>query len=69
MKKTSLKALKQMLGILLIVIAVAMLLYDFFSPPVGQISNFALILFAKLTAIAGSLLNLNFKNLTKNETI
>lgn len=69
MKKTSLKTLKQMLGILLIVIAVAMLLYDFFSPPVGQISNFALILFAKLTAIAGSLLNLNFKNLTKNETV
>lgn len=65
MKKPSLKALRQMLGILLIVIAVAMLLYDFFSPPVGEISNFALILFAKLTAIAGSLLNLNFKKLAE----
>lgn len=50
---------KQALGMVLIVLAIGMLLYDFFSPPVGEISNFTLILFAKITAIAGGLLNLN----------
>lgn len=64
MKKTTMQSHRHILGILLIVLAVALLLYDFFSPPVGQISNFALILFAKIVAIAGSLLNLNFKKST-----
>ena len=53
---------RQTLGLFMIVIAVVLLLYDFFSPPVGELSNFSLILFAKLTAIAGSLLNLNNNN-------
>lgn len=74
MKFPSLKTNRQILGLLLIIIAVAILIYDFFSPPVGQLSNFALILFAKLTAIAGSLLNINInlnqsKSLSKNEEI
>lgn len=55
----SLQTHKQILGIALIIIAVALLIYDFFSPPVGELSNFALILFAKIIAIAGSLLNIN----------
>ncbi len=59
MKFPSLSTHRQVLGMALIVIAVALLIYDFFSPPVGQLSNFALILFAKLIAIAGSLLNIN----------
>lgn len=58
----------------LIILAVALICYDFFSPPVGEISNFALILFAKLIAIAGSLMNINFKipghkHISENETI
>lgn len=74
MKIPSLKTNRQILGLLLIIIAVAILIYDFFSPPVGQLSNFALILFAKLTAIAGSLLNINInlnqsKSLSKDEEI
>lgn len=74
MKFPSLKTNRQILGLLLIIIAVAILIYDFFSPPVGQLSNFALILFAKLTAIAGSLLNINInlnqsKSLSKDEEI
>lgn len=67
MKKTNITLFKQLLGIALIVLAVTMLLYDFFSPPVGEISNFALILFAKLTAIAGALLNINIKKLLSEE--
>lgn len=65
MKLSTLQAHKQALGLALIIIAVALLLYDFFSPPVGELSNFALILFAKLIAIAGSLLNIPI-NLPKN---
>ncbi len=58
MKLPSFSTNRKILGMILIVIAVALLIYDFFSPPVGQLSNFALILFAKLIAIAGSLLNI-----------
>ena len=66
MKKTTIQAHRHILGIILIIIAVALLIYDFFSPPVGELSNFSLILFAKLIAIAGSLMNINFKKLTVN---
>lgn len=66
MKFPSLHTHRQILGMALIVIAVALLIYDFFSPPVGQLSNFALILFAKLIAIAGSLLNININ--TKSDS-
>ena len=59
------QAARQALGLFMIIIAVALLLYDFFSPPVGELSNFSLILFAKLTAIAGSLLNINI-NINNN---
>ncbi len=65
MKFPSFNSIRQILGVLLIIIAVALLIYDFFSPPVGQLSNFALILFAKLMAIAGALLNIDFKQLFK----
>lgn len=58
--KSSISSYRHLLGIALIIIAVALLIYDFFSPPVGQLSNFALIVFAKLIAIAGSLMNINF---------
>lgn len=61
MKTIPMSAVRQILGVMLIIIAVAMLLYDFFSPPVGELSNFSLILFAKLTAIAGSLMNINLR--------
>lgn len=63
MKKSTMQAHRHLLGIALIIIAVALLIYDFFSPPVGELSNFALILFAKLIAIAGALMNINFKKL------
>lgn len=66
MKFPSLSTHRQVLGMALIVIAVALLIYDFFSPPVGQLSNFALILFAKLIAIAGSLLNININTNTNS---
>ena len=75
MKIPSAQTSRQTLGLLLIILAVGLLLYDFFSPPVGELSNFALILFAKLTAIAGSLLNINIninqsnKSLPKDEEI
>ena len=75
MKIPSAQTSRQTLGLLLIILAVGLLLYDFFSPPVGELSNFALILFAKLTAIAGSLLNINIninqsnKSLQNNEEI
>lgn len=61
MKKSTIQTHRHLLGIALIIIAVALLIYDFFSPPVGELSNFALILFAKLIAIAGALMNINFK--------
>lgn len=74
MKFPSFTTNRRILGIVLIIVAVAMLLYDFFSPPVGELSNFTLIIFAKLIAIAGSLLNLNIninppKSLPKDEEI
>ncbi len=70
MKKSTIQAHRHVLGIALIIIALALLLYDFYSPPVGELSNFALIIFAKLIAIAGSLLNINFnKNSSDNESI
>ena len=52
---------RHILGIILIIVAMALILYDFFSPPVGELSNVTLILFAKIIAIAGSLLNINIK--------
>lgn len=55
-------------GCILILVAVAIIVYDFFSPPVGELSNFALILFAKLMAIAGALMNIDFKAVIKNFT-
>lgn len=58
MKKSTIDAHRHILGIILIVVAVGMLLYDFFSPPVGQLSNMTLVVFAKLLAIAGALLGL-----------
>ncbi len=58
MKYPSIQTSRHYVGLALIIIAVVVLIYDFFSPPVGQLSNFSLILFAKLTAIAGSLLNI-----------
>lgn len=61
MKKNTMQAQKHLLGIALIVVAVALLIYDFFSPPVGELSNFALIVFAKLIAIAGALMNIEIK--------
>ena len=63
MKKSTIQAHRHILGIALIIIAVALLIYDFFSPPVGELSNFALILFAKLIAISGALMNINLKKL------
>lgn len=61
MKKSTMQAHRHFLGIALIIIAISLLIYDFFSPPVGELSNFALILFAKLIAIAGALMNINIK--------
>ena len=55
------QAHRHILGVALIIIAIALLIYDFFSPPVGELSNFALIIFAKLIAIGGALLNINIK--------
>lgn len=74
MKFPSFKTNRQILGLMLIILAVALLIYDFFSPPVGELSNFTLIVFAKLIAIAGSLLNINIninqsKSLPKDEEI
>lgn len=61
MKKSTIQSHRHILGMALIIIAVALIFYDFFSPPVGELSNFALITFAKLIAIAGSLMNINIK--------
>lgn len=73
MKFPSIKTNRQILGLVLIIVAVVLLIYDFFSPPVGELSNFTLIIFAKLIAIAGSLLNIKIpqsnKSLPKDEEI
>lgn len=61
MKKSTMQTHRHYLGIALIVIAISLLIYDFFSPPVGELSNFALVLFAKLIAIAGALMNIKIK--------
>lgn len=67
MKKSTIQAHRHILGIVLIVVAVAMILYDFFSPPVGELSNVTLILFAKIIAIAGSLMNININKSSSDE--
>lgn len=74
MKIPSLSSSRQILGLVLIIIAVILLLYDFFSPPVGELSNFTLVVFAKIIAIAGSLLNINIninhsKSTAENEVV
>ena len=69
MKFPSFKTNRQILGLVLIIVAVALLIYDFFSPPVGELSNFTLIVFAKLIAIAGSLLNINIKTPQSNKSL
>lgn len=69
MKKTTLQAHRHILGIILIIVAIALILYDFFSPPVGELSNVTLILFAKIIAVAGSLMNLNIRHISDNEAI
>lgn len=61
MKKSTMQVHRHVLGVALIIIAIGLLIYDFFSPPVGELSNFALIVFAKLIAIAGALMNINIK--------
>lgn len=68
MKSISKQTQRHLLGILLIVIAIGLLLYDFFSPPVGELSNFTLIVVAKITAIAGSLMNINLNKFSGDET-
>lgn len=68
MKKSSMQAHRHILGIILIVVAMALILYDFFSPPVGELSNVTLILFAKIMAIAGSLMNINIKKVSDDNT-
>lgn len=68
MKKSSMQAHRHILGIILIVVAMALILYDFFSPPVGELSNVTLILFAKIIAIAGSLMNINIKKVSDDNT-
>lgn len=62
------QAHRHILGIILIVVAMALILYDFFSPPVGELSNVTLILFAKIIAIAGSLININIKKVSDDNT-
>lgn len=68
MKKSTIQTHRHILGIVLIVVAMALILYDFFSPPVGELSNVSLILFAKIIAIAGSLMNINI-NKSDDETL
>lgn len=60
---------RHFLGIFLILLAIALILFDFFSPPVGELSNFTLVVFAKIIAIAGSLLNINIKKDSDNEAV
>lgn len=68
MKKSTMQAHRHILGIILILVAMALILFDFFSPPVGELSNFTLVVFAKIIAIAGSLLNINIKKSSDDET-
>jgi len=58
MKKLSTKSYRNIIGVVLIFIGLALILYDFFSPPVGELSNATLVIFAKIIAIAGSLMNI-----------
>ncbi len=64
MKKSTIQTHRHILGIILIIVAMFLILYDFFSPPVGELSNVTLILFAKIIAIAGSLMNINIKKIS-----
>lgn len=68
MKKSTMQTHRHILGIILILVAVALILFDFFSPPVGQLSNFTLVIFAKIIAIAGSLMNISIKKTSDNTT-
>lgn len=61
MKKSTMQTQKHILGIILILVGIGLILFDFFSPPVGELSNVTLVIFAKIIAIAGSLLNINLK--------
>ncbi len=69
MKKSTMQAHRHILGILLIFVAIGLILFDYFSPPVGELSNFTLVLFAKIIALAGSLMNINIKKDSDNETV
>lgn len=69
MKKSTMQAHRHLLGILLILVAIGLILFDYFSPPVGELSNFTLVLFAKIIALAGSLMNINIKKDSDNETV
>lgn len=68
MKKSTIQAHRHILGIALIIVAMALILYDYFSPPVGELSNVTLILFAKIVAIAGSLMNIDIKRSSDDKT-
>lgn len=61
MKKSTMQTQKHILGVILILVGMGLILFDFFSPPVGELSNVTLVIFAKIIAIAGSLLNINLK--------
>lgn len=61
MKKLDTKAWRNIIGVVLIFVGLALIIYDFFSPPVGELSNFTLIVFAKIIAIAGALMNIKIK--------
>lgn len=69
MKKSTIQAHRHFLGITLILVAMALILYDYFSPPVGELSNVTLILFAKIIAIAGSLMNIDIKKSCDDDTV
>lgn len=58
---------RHILGIILIIVAIALILFDFFSPPVGELSNFTLVVFAKIIALAGSLMNIKISKASDNE--
>lgn len=59
MKRLSSQSCRNIIGVALIFIGLGLLLYDFFSPPVGELSNMTLVVFAKIMAIAGSLMNIS----------
>ena len=69
MKKSTMQTHRHILGIILILVAMVLILFDFFSPPVGELSNFTLVLFAKIIAIAGSLMNINIKKGSDDEAV